>query len=71
VWQAVDTSRAARKAAADYDGDGDGVTVVPLDQVTSVRCWKHGKTAIWLGITKLTVMTADGTEYLFDGLMQQ
>ena len=67
VWQAVDTSRAARKAAA----GGDGVIAVPLDQVTSVRCRKDGKAATWLGITKLTVTTADGTEYLFDGLMQQ
>src|SRR5579859_5979986 len=44
VWQAVDTSRAARKAAA----GGDGVIVVPLDQVTGVRCWKDGKAATWL-----------------------
>lgn len=67
IWRAVDKRRAARKAAA----GGDGVTVIPLDQVTSVRCPKGSKAASWLGIRNLTVTTADGTEYRFDGLMEQ
>ena len=67
AWRAVDKRRAARKAAA----GGDGVTVIPLDQVTSVRCRKGRKAPSWLGIRNLTVTTADGTEYRFDGLMEQ
>ena len=67
VWHAVDKSRGIRKVAA----GGDGVTVIPLDQVTSARCWKGGKAALWLGISQLTVTTADGTEYRFDGLREQ
>jgi hypothetical protein len=67
AWQALARRRAARKAAA----GGDGVTVIPLDQVTSVRCRKPGKAASWLGIRTMTVTTADGTEYRFDGLMEQ
>jgi hypothetical protein len=57
----------ARKVAA----GGEGVTVIPLDQVTSVECRKARKGANWLGIRKMTVTTADGTEYKFDGLMEQ
>jgi hypothetical protein len=67
AWQAVDKRRAARKAAA----GGDGVTAIPLDQVTSVRCGEAGKAASWLGIRNLTVTTVDGTEYRFNGLMEQ
>lgn len=67
AWQAIDKKGAARKVAA----GGDGVTVIPLDQVTSVECRKARKGANWLGIRKMTVTTADGTEYTFDGLMEQ
>ena len=67
VFQSLDKWRASRKVAA----GGDGVTVIPLDQVTSVECRKAGKGANWLGIRKMTVTTADGTEYKFDGLMEQ
>jgi hypothetical protein len=67
AWQALARRRAARKVAA----GGDGVTVIPLDQVTSVECRKARKGANWLGIRKMTVTTADGTEYKFDGLMDQ
>jgi hypothetical protein len=67
AWQALAKRRAARKAAA----GGDGVTVIPLDQVTSVRSRKPRMAAGWLGIRSLTVTTADGTEYKFDGLMEQ
>ena len=65
--QALDTRRAARKVAA----GGDGVTVIPLEQVTSVRCRKPTKASGWLGLRNMTVTTADGTEYTFDGLMEQ
>ena len=67
VWQGMGRRLAARKVAA----GGDGVTVIPLDQVTSVECRKARKGANWLGIRKMTVTTADGTEYKFDGLMEQ
>ena len=67
AWQALARRRAARKAAA----GGDGVTVIALDQVTSVQCRKPRKAAGWLGIRNMTVTTADGTEYKFDGLMEQ
>jgi hypothetical protein len=67
AWQALARRRAARKVAA----GGEGVTVIPLDQVTSVRCKKGRKAAAWLGIRNMTVTMADGTEYTFDGLMEQ
>ena len=67
VWQGMGRRLAARKVAA----GGDGVTVIPLDQVTSVECRKARKGANWLGIRTMTVTTADGTEYKFDGLMEQ
>ena len=67
VWQGLSRRRAARKVAA----GGDGVTVIPLDQVASIECRKARKGANWLGIRKMTVTTADGTEYKFDGLMEQ
>lgn len=64
VLQAVNRRRAVRKMAAGRDG----VTVIPLDQVTSVRCTRPAKAAGWLGLRSVTVMTADGTEYGFRGL---
>jgi hypothetical protein len=67
AWQALARRQAAKKVAA----GGKGVTVIPLDQVTSVQCRKPRKAAGWLGIRNLTVTTADGTEYRFDGLMEQ
>ena len=67
AWQALARRRAARKVAA----GGDGVTAIPLDQVTSVQCRKGRKAASWLGVRTMTVTTADGTEYKFDGLMEQ
>ena len=48
AWQALARRLAARKVAA----GGDGVTVIPLDQVTSVQCRKARKGAKWLGIRK-------------------
>jgi hypothetical protein len=67
IWQGLSRRRAARKVAA----GGDGVTIIPLDQVTSIRCRKAWKRANWLGIRQMTVTTADGTEYTFNGLMEQ
>ena len=67
AWQALARKLAARKVAA----RGDGVTAIPLDQVTSVQCKKARKGASWLGMRTMTVTTADGTEYTFDGLMEQ
>jgi hypothetical protein len=67
AWQALARRRAARKVAA----GGDGVTAIPLDQVTSVQCRRGRKAASWLGVRTMTVTTADGTEYTFDGLMEQ
>lgn len=64
VVQAVNSRRAVRKIAAGRDG----VTVIPLDQVTTVRCTRPAKAAAWLGLRSVTVMTADGTEYGFRGL---
>lgn len=45
--------------------------LVPAAQITSVQCRKARKASSWLGIRKMTVTTADGTEYTFDGLMEQ
>ena len=67
IWQGLSRRRAARKVAA----GGDGVTAIPLDQVTSVQCRRGRKAANWLGVRTMTVTTADGTEYTFDGLMEQ
>jgi hypothetical protein len=67
AWQALARRLAARKVAA----GGAGVTAIPLDQVTSVQCKKARKGASWLGMRTMTVTTADGTEYTFDGLMEQ
>ena len=39
AWQALARRLAARKVAA----GGDGVTVIPLDQVTSVQCRQAAK----------------------------
>jgi len=67
AWQAVARRRAAKRAAA----GGKGVTVIPLDEVTGIQCRKGRKGANWLGIRKMTVTTVDGTQYKFDGLMEQ
>ena len=67
AWQALARKLAARKVAA----GGDGVTAIPLDQVTSVRYRQARKAARWLGIRSMTVTTTDGTEYRFGGTMEQ
>lgn len=67
IWQAVARRRAARRVAA----SGGGVTVIPLDLVTGIQCRKGRRGANWLGIRTMTVTTTDGTEYKFDGLMEQ
>jgi len=63
AWQALARRRAARKVAA----GGDGVTAIPLDQVTSVQCRRGRKAASWLGVRTMTVTTADGSQYEFRG----
>jgi hypothetical protein len=64
AWQALRRQMAARKVAA---GSGD-VAVIPLDQITSVRCPKSTKAARWLETQNIIVTTADGTEYRYCGL---
>ncbi len=59
--------RAIRKAAA----GGDGVTVIPLDQVTGVRTRKPAGIGGWWGYRVLAVTTADGVEYGFHGIMEK
>ena len=67
AWQALARKLAARKVAA----GGDGVTAIPLDQVTSVQYRQARKAARWLGIRSMVVTTTDGTEYRFGGTMEQ
>jgi hypothetical protein len=55
----VDRRRAARRVAE----DGRGVTVIPLDSITSVRAGSEG----FLGTPSLVVTTQDRTEYRFYG----
>jgi hypothetical protein len=64
VRQALDKRRGAAKAAA----GGDGVTFIPLEQVTSVQTRSLAKAARWLGLRNMTVTTADGTKYTFSGM---
>jgi hypothetical protein len=64
VRQALDKRRAAAKAAA----GGADVTVIPLEQVTSVQTRKPVKAAGWLGLRNMTVTAADGTKYTFSGM---
>ena len=54
---------AARKVAA----DGEGVTVIPLDAITSLRLSKSAGIQDWLTGQALLVTAADGTEYEFRG----
>ena len=67
VFQSLDKWRASRKVAA----GGDGVIVIPLEQVTSVQTRKPTKVAGWVGLRNVTVSTADGTEYEFRGTMEK
>jgi hypothetical protein len=65
--EAVNKRRAVKKAAA----GGDGVTVIPLDVITSVQTRKpEGLAGRW-GARILVVTTADGTEYGFRGTMEK
>ena len=63
VWHGLRRRLAARKVAA---GRAD-VTVIPLDQVTSVRCPAPTKASRWLETQSIIVAAADGTEYTFTG----
>ena len=57
---------AVRKVAA----DGEGVTVIPLDVITSLRLRRTAGINGWLGGKALLVTTADGAEYEFIGLLK-
>ena len=54
---------AVRKVAA----DGEGVTVIPLDVITSLRLRKSAGISGWLSGQALLVTTADGAEHEFRG----
>jgi hypothetical protein len=56
---------AVRKVA-----DGEGVTVIPLDVITSLRLRRSAGISGWLGGQALLVTTADGAEYEFRGLLK-
>lgn len=56
---------AVRKVAA----GGEGVTVIPLDVITSLRLRKSADIRGWLSGQALLVTTADGAEYEFRGWM--
>lgn len=62
--QVIIRTRAIRKAAS-----GGGMTVIPLDLITSI--WTRRLTGIagWLGGRRLLVATADGAEHEFRGKM--
>lgn len=57
--------RAARKMAANRDG----VRIIPLDLITSLRIRKSTGSSGWLTGQALLVTTADGAEYEFRGRM--
>jgi hypothetical protein len=59
VGEQVDRRIAVRRVAQ----GGRGVTVIPLDSITSVRAGSEG----FLGIPSMFVTTQDGTEYRFYG----
>src|ERR1700757_824098 len=63
--EAVNRRRAIRKGSA----GGDGVTVIPLDLITSAQTRKPAGWAGRWGVRILVVTTADGTEYGFRGQM--
>jgi hypothetical protein len=61
IGAAIAKSQAPGKVAA----AGDGVTVIPLDSITSLETRKSTGIGGWLGGQSLLVTTADGTEYRF------
>jgi hypothetical protein len=61
--EAIDKRSAARKVAAGRDG----VTLIPLDLITSLQTRKSAGIGGWLSGRTLLVTTADGTEYGFRG----
>ena len=65
VGVTLNKKRAARKVAAGRDG----VTVIPLDLITSLRTGKSTGITGLFGYQTLLVTTADGAEYGFRGLM--
>jgi hypothetical protein len=65
--EAVNRRRAIRKGSA----GGDGVTVIPLDLITSAQTRKPAGWADRWGVRILVVTTADGAEYQFRGTMEK
>ena len=67
IGQGISKRRAVTRVAANRDG----ARLVPLDLITSVQFTKSSGILDWLTGQVLLVTTADGTEYKFDGLMEQ
>ncbi len=59
IGSAIARHQAADKAAA----GGDGITVIPLDSITSLHARKSAGIGGWLGGQHLLVTTADGAEH--------
>ena len=64
VGETLNKRRAARKVAAGRDG----VTVIPLDVIISMRTRKSTGIGGWFRRQTLLVTTADGAEYGFCGI---
>ena len=66
------TAAVPRRAAASKEAaGGDGVTVIPLDMITSAQTRKPAGWAGRWGVRILVVTTADGAEYQFRGTMEK
>jgi hypothetical protein len=56
-------------AAGTVAADGDGVRLIPLDSITSVRFRNSAGIGAWLFGQALLVTTVDGAEYEFRGML--
>lgn len=63
IGEGIAKRRAARKVAAGTDG----MTVIPLDLITSLQIGKSSGIRGWVAGQNLLVTTADGSEYEFRG----
>jgi hypothetical protein len=61
IGAAIAKSQAPAKVAV----GGDGVTVIPLDSITSLQARKSTGIGGWLGGQHVLVTTSDGTEHTF------
>ena len=59
------TAIAKSKAPGEVAAGGDGVTVIPLDSITSLKAGKPTGIGGWLRRQSLVVTTANGVEYRF------